>query len=311
MVGEMCEISADRQRIYGASAEGEMVEVDEYGRAPGQRATPGSTVGFPMQLFQYNLGWTRKYLETATPADLAIRIQAAEKAHLRRIQKSIRSALFLSANYTFVDHLVDKVSLSVKRLVNADGAAIPDGPNGETFSGATHSHYVTGAGANMTQAEWLAFINTVVEHGFGGQVKLAINRANESAFKTVWGTAFNAYIDPRVVPAQDTSRGAGMLNISRIDNRAIGVLAAAEVWVKPWVPSGYAFVWDAASPQKPLVFRQRSQAALQGLRIAAELETHPLHAQFMEAEFGVGVWTRTNGACAFDTGKGTWTDPTL
>ena len=52
---------------------------------------------------------------------------------------------------------------------------------------------------------------------------------------------------------------------------AIGIFHGAEVWVKPWAIANFAFAWDAASPQKPLVFRQRTQTSLQGLRIAATL----------------------------------------
>ncbi len=61
---------------------------------------------------------------------------------------------------------------------------------------------------------------------------------------------------------------------------------------------------------KPLAFRQREAASLQGLRIAAQLDTHPLYAQYMEAEFGVGVWTRTNGAVLY-FGGASYTDPTI
>jgi hypothetical protein len=56
--------------------------------------------------------------------------------------------------------------------------------------------------------------------------------------------------------------------------------------------------------------RQRAGAAVTGLRIAAELDAYPLHAQYMEAEYGLGVWTRTNGAVLY-VGNTTWADPSL
>ena len=37
------------------------------------------------------------------------------------------------------------------------------------------------------------------------------------------------------------------------------------------------------APQKPVAFRQRTQTSVQGLRIAAELDTFPLHARYLEA----------------------------
>jgi hypothetical protein len=304
MLGELCEVTTDRQRIYGTSVAGEMVEVDEFGRAPAQKDSPGSTVAFPLKKFSFALGWTGDYFQEATPADLAIKTQAAEKAHLRAIQLAIRRAIFNDDNYTARDYMVDNVDLAVKRFVNADSAAIPDGPNGETFDGAAHTHY--NANATLTAAALTANVEDVIEHGHGGQVRIAIARAEEAAVRAL--TGFTAYLDPRsVAPLMRLDQA---LDITRMDNRAIGLYGAAEVWVKPWALNTYPFCWDAGASQKPLCFRQKTATSLQGLRIAASLDTYPLYAQYMEAYFGVGVWSRTNGAILYDAG-GAWADPTI
>jgi len=306
MVGSMAEVTTDRQRPYGASVNGDMIEVDEYGRAPTQKAKPGSTVGFPLRLFQYPVGWTDKWFQNHTPADMAVLVQAAEKAHLRRIQSQIKKAVYLSANYLFVDFLVDNVGIPIKRLVNADGAGIPDGPNGETFDGSTHTHYNALAGGSLTEADAAALVNDVVEHGHGGDVKIAIARADETTWRALPG--FQAYQDPRMV-FRATDTPASTLDVTRMNNRAIGILEGAEVWVKSWAVANYAFAWDSSGPS-PLAFRQRSATALQGLRIASTISTFPLMAEYMEAEFGLGVWERTNGAVLY-TGGTTYTDPEL
>src|SRR5919109_1324217 len=163
MLSDMAELTTDRQRAYGTSVAGEMLEVDEYGLAPTQKAKPGVTVGFPLRLFQYNIGWTAKYLQVATPADLATQQLAAEKAHWREIQRQIKKAIYGSSNYTMRDHLIDNVELAVKRFVNGDGAGIPDGPNGETFDGAAHTHYDAFNG--WSASELTEAINSVIEHG--------------------------------------------------------------------------------------------------------------------------------------------------
>jgi len=305
LVGDLCEITTDRQRKYGTSISGEMVEVDEYGRSATQVAKPGATVGFPLKLFQFSIGWTEKWFETHTPADMATATQNAQKAHLRAIQRDIKKAIFLATNYTFNDFLVDKVDLSVKRLVNADSANIPDGPNGETFDGSTHTHY--NANAGLTADTLKASINDVIEHGHGAGVRVAISRTDEAAVSLL--TGFKAYSDPRLV-YRVTDTPAATLDITRLDNRAIGIFEGAEVWVKPWAIANYAVAWDASSPDKPLAFRQREATTMQGLRIAATLRTFPLVAQYMEAEFGVGVWTRTNGSVFFFNGAG-YADPTI
>ncbi len=305
MVSDLCEISTDRQRKYGTSVSGEMVEVDEYGRAQTQVAKPGATVGFPLQLFQFNIGWTEKWFETHTPADMATATQNAQKAHMRGIQKAIKKALYASTNYTFNDFLIDKVDLAVKRLVNADNANIPDGPNGETFDGATHDHY--NANATLTADALKASINDVIEHGHGANVRVAISRTDETAVSAL--TGFKAYSDPRLI-YRVTDTPAQSLDITRLDNRAIGIFEGAEVWVKSWGIANYALAWDAGAPEKPLVFRQREATSLQGLRIASTLRTYPLVAQYMEAEFGIGVWSRTNGSILYFA-SGTWADPTI
>ena len=309
MVSEMAEVTTERQRVYGTSVGGEMLEVDEYGLAPTQKAAPGATVGFPLRLFQYNIGWTAKYLQVATPADLAAQTLAAETAHLRAITRDMKRAIYISGNYTFRDHLIDNVELAVKRFVNADGAGIPDGPNGETFDGGTHTHYDANNGWDAT--ELTNAINSVIEHGHGGNVKVAINKDDETAVRGL--TGFVPYIDPRLATstiASTTGVPAQTLDISRLDNRAIGIFAGAEIWVKSWALDNYPFIWDAADPNKPLAFRQRGQEALQGLRIAFENADYPLYARDMEAEFGIGVWTRTNELVHY-TGGSSYTDPTI
>jgi hypothetical protein len=304
-IDELAEVTTEREGVYGTSADGEMLEVDEYGRAPTQKEEVGERVAWPLRLFQYNLGWTAKYLQVATPADLAKSQLNAEAAHWRAILRDIKRAIYGSANYTYRDHLIDKALLDIKRFVNADGAGVPNGPNGETFDGDTHTHYDANNG--WLAAALLASINDVIEHGHGGAVKTAINKADETAVRAL--TGFVAYPDPRVVYRATDTPGQ-TLDISRLDNRAIGIFNGAEIWVKSWALDNYPFSWDSADPRKPLRFRQRNQTALQGLRLAAENADYPLYVKFQEAEFGVGVWTRTNGAVLY-VGGGTWVDPVI
>ncbi len=304
-VSELCEVTTDRQRIYGTSVAGEMLEVDEYGLAPTQKAAPGATVGFPLRLFQYNIGWTAKYLQVATPADLATQQLAAEKANWREIQRQLKKAIYPSANYTFRDHLIDNVELAVKRFVNGDGAGIPDGPNGESFDGAAHTHYDAFNG--WSASELTEAINSVIEHGHGGNVKVAINKADETPVRALVG--FVPYPDPRIIYRASDTPGQ-TLDMSRLDNRAIGIFNGAEVWAKSWAIDNYPFIWDAADPNKPLAYRQRIQESLQGLRIAFENADYPLYAKDMESEFGIAVWTRTNGLIHY-TGGSSYSDPTI
>lgn len=304
-IQEMAEVVTVREGVYGTSADGEMQEVDEFGRAPTQKEEVGERVAWPLRLFQYNLGWTDKYLKVATPADLAKSQLNAETAHWRAVLRDVKRAIYGSANYSYRDHLIDKMTLNIKRFVNADGAGIPNGPNGETFDGSTHTHYLANNG--WLAAALVSAINDVIEHGHGGAVKVGINKADETTVRGLSG--FVAYPDPRIV-YRNTDAPGQTLDISRLDNRAIGIFGGAEVWVKSWVPDNYPFIWDSADPRKPLRFRQREQTTLQGLRLAAENADYPLIVKFQESEFGIGAWTRTNGAVLY-VGGSSYSDPVV
>ena len=299
------EISTDRQRRYGGDADMTMDEVDEYGRGDAQKIAAGVTVGFPLRLFDVSVQWTRKFMQNSSVSELAANFTAAEVAHIKRLQREVKRAIFTPTNSTFVDHLVDNVSLAVKAFNNNDSAAVPVGPNGETFAG-SHQHYIARVGA-LAATDISAVIELVVEHHNTGQPMLYINRAQEAAVRG-FTSNFTAYVDARIVPGSGVTVANGELNQTNLYNRAIGIFDAAEVWVKPWVPANYMFAFVAGAP-KPLVLRERNPGS-SGLTIAAEDEAYPLRAQTLEAEFGVGVWTRTNGAVLY-TGGTSYVAPTI
>lgn len=305
IVMEIADVTGDRQRLAGTSDSGEMVQVDEYGRAPTQKVAVGQTVGFPLRLYQYNLGWTRKALQQRSVADVALQFQGAQKAHRKGVLREVKRAMYLSANYTFRDKLIaPQIDLAVKRFANADSASISEGPNGESFDGATHTHYI--GNATLTAAAVLSLVNTIVEHGIGnGTLKLAISATDRTAFEALSG--FKAYPDPRInYVATDQNRQTIQLN--RLDDLAIGTFAGAEVWVKPWAIANYIAGFVADGEVKPLVLRTRDGS--NNLQIAAEIKLYPLQAEFMEAEFGVGVWNRTAGGILYFANS-TYADPTI
>lgn len=306
-VGELADITTQRLRTYGAASGGSMLKVDEYGRGPTQVAVPGDTAGFPLDKYQYAIGWTDTWFRIKSPIDMAVMVQAAEVADKKAVLYEIKQAIFGAANYTVFDHLVDNISLAVKRFVNADSASIPTGPNGESFVVSTHTHY--NGYASLTAPNMLDNINDVVEHGHGGQVRVYISTTDEAAVRALLG--FSPYLDPRLMIGAIAANqvASPRLDITRLDNRAIGIFGPAEVWVKPWMIASYQFAFDASGP-KPLAFRQREQETMQGLRVAGEIPVYPLLARFMEREFGVGVWNRTNGAVGYFA-NATYASPTI
>lgn len=302
MVAELADPTTDYQRRYGSQTNTSMVEVDEYGRGPTQKELVGATVGFPLRKFQYAIGWTAEWFQLHTPEDMARQILAAQKAHVTKVLLEVKRAIFGPANYVFQDFHETLVDLPVKRLVNADGAAIPPGPHGETFDGATHTHYL--ATASLDDASAKALISDVQEH-HEGEVRVVIAQADEDDWRGL--SSFKEYRDSRLIATEGDPQRT--LDYTRTNNRPIGIVGAAEIWVKPWGLPNYAFAYVPGAT-KPLAFRERKQAPMRGLRVAAQLDTHPLYAEYMEAMFGLGVWTRTNGA-VLETDNGTYQDPGL
>jgi hypothetical protein len=303
--GGLVERTTDRQRRYGGADNMSMDEVDEFGRGDAQKIAAGVTLGFPLRLFDISVQWTRKYMQNGTTAELAAQFTAATDAHRKRVTREVKKAVFTPTNNTaYVDRLIDNVTLALRALVNADSQQIPLGPNGETFDGATHTHYL--ATASLTAANITSLIETVREHFATGTQFLYINRAQETAVRG-FTSNFVAYLDARIIPGSGTTTAQGSLDKSNLYNRAIGIFDGVEVWVKPWVPANYMVTWIDTIP--PLVLRERNPGSA-ALVLAAEDEAYPLRCRTLEAEFGVGVWTRT-AAAVLQTNNGTYQTPTI
>jgi hypothetical protein len=312
MMGALVEQTTDRQRRYGSAASKTMQELDQFGQPQAQKVTAGVTLGFPLRLYGDALQWTRKFMMSPGSAQqIAAEIRAIMDADRRNVIYQIKRAIFNPLNYTFADVLTDDVDLAVKRLVNADSASIPLGPNGESFDATTHTHYLFTDATTLAAADLTAAINTVVEHHNNGRIVTYINTAEESAVRGL--TGFSAYTDARLVlPGGYTTVTAGaQLDQMNPYDRAIGVYGAAEIHVKPWVPSGYLLTVALDSGMSPLALRTR--AGMDGLRLIFEDESHPLRARSYEREFGVGVWARTAASILYiDTGNGgAYVAPTL
>jgi hypothetical protein len=312
MVAALVEVTSDRQRRYGSAASKTMQELDQFGQPQAQKVTAGVTVGFPLRLYGDALQWTRKFMQTPGSAQqIAAEIRAIMDADRRNVIYQIKRALFTPTNYTFSDVLVDNVSLAVKRLVNADSASIPLGPNGESFDGATHTHYLYTTGTSLAAADLTGLVNTVLEHHNTGRIRVYINQADESAVRGL--TGFSAYIDGRLIlgGGSTTTIAAGGLDMMNPYDRPIGVYGAAEVVVKPWVPSGYLLAIAEDIGMSALAMRVRD--GFGQLQLIYEDESHPLRARSYEREFGVGVWTRSSAAVLMiDTGNGdAYVAPTL
>lgn len=279
---------------YGGSDAAIVQELDEWGAADASKSGDFGNLGLPLRIYGSTVQWTRTAFENMSVAELAAQMDAHATADIRNFYAILRRVLFTNTNTSgYVDRLQSKLTYDLKALLNADGSAIPASPNGTTFDGSTHTHY--SGSASLTQAALIALIENVVEHGVGGTVQVHISKADEA---TVRGLAdFSPYLDSRVTVLSGVV-GTGQLDVSNPDNRAIGVLGGAEVWVKPWVPANYQIAVDVGGSEKPLAIRTRT-GSLTGsgaFRIVAEHEHYPLRARNLGREYGVGVVGRHKAA---------------
>ena len=186
----IAESSADVRRVWGTSENMEMKEVDELGVARTQKDTNGLEVDFPLRKFSISTGYTSDFIARATPADLAQKALDVESAYVTRLRNELSAALFGKTNYSFVDWLGDGTTLAVKKLLNADGSAIPNAPDGTSFAG-THQHYAGTSGASLAYTDIDTLIANVTEHKLPG-VKLFINAANVATLVALASTKFTA-----------------------------------------------------------------------------------------------------------------------
>lgn len=312
MMGPLVERTTIRQRRYGTAASRSMQVADQFGRPQVQKITAGATLGYPLRLYDDALQWNRKFVQAPGSAQqLAAEFDAILDADRRLVLYELKKALMTPTNYTFNDVLVDNVQLAVKALANADGASIPLGPNGESFDGSTHTHYLYTDGTSLAAADVTAGTSTVREHTMQGSIEIWINTAQETAMRAL--TGFVAHIYGYI------ARGGGAttdvtdraLVANNPNDRSIGFFGEAEVFVKSWWPSGYVGFVNVGAAQAPLAMRTRDGQG--DLTLVYEDDNHPLRARAYEREFGIGVSNRVAVAVLYiDTGNGdAYVAPTL
>lgn len=307
-MGMIAETSSDVRRVYGASENMQMAEVDELGVARTQKDTQGAEVDFPLRKFSISTGWTADFIARATPADLAQKALDISSAYVTRLRQELAAALFNNSNYSFVDWLGDGTTLAIKKLANADSMPIPNAPDGTTFAG-THQHYIGTVGASLAAGDIDAVIALVTEHGLTN-VQLLINQADVATLTNLASTKFTA-LTLAVVAVPGRTSGTVQTQVVTEDpaNKLVGYWAGYPVLTRSWVPDNYYLANAVAAPMKPILHRIDKFASMNGLRLVNTLGLHPLTAQTWEAEIGFGVWGRHSAAILDGAHQTTYSNP--
>jgi hypothetical protein len=309
MFGQLAERTTDRLRRYGGVATMTMEDGDELAMPFAQKVTGGSNVGFPLNSAIGGLQWSEMWFKKHTIGELTAQVEAMMTADVARVMRDIKRALFYATNATAYDHLIDNIALGVKRLVNADSEPLPPGPNGETFTASSHTHYIARI-STFAATDLDSLINHVKEHFAVGEIVVQINQASESAVRAF--TGFVPMVDARVIQAYATDRVVPGMSLDplQIYNRTIGIYNGAMIEVKPWIPANYLACFNTGDNiPKPLCYRYDADYG-DGLQLVYDNPSYPLRAKGYRRIFGVGVWNRVNGAVLY-TGGTSYTDPTI
>ena len=313
MLSDFSETSEDVSRMWGSFLDGEAVEVhDDQAKAPGSTPAKGQQLQFPLRLIKKSTGFSALWLKKATPADMARKVGDITFALNQRVVDEVKFALFNKTRANSTDWLTNGVTLTlVQPFINADGKPIPNAiGTGESFTAASHQHYVGTVGASLAAADIDALIENVQEHGLNG-LELRINEANVSTLAGLASTKFEALRHTVIVGGQgDTVSGDDPANLV-LGNRLAGYWDGIPVWTKVYVPSGYYMCIATGAQEKPLVRRVDSALGSGAIVPLAQYGDSVLSAQeFMQA-YGFGAYNRA--ACAFlDAGhQTTYSNPTL
>jgi hypothetical protein len=229
----------------------------------------------PTQENDIVLNWDKKWLQEHKISELVTSLIGMEIEDVKNILKSVRKVVFNP--YIKVD---PKNKLQFKTFLNGDGRKIRQFEN--TKFPDYHSHF---SSCSDFKPEIIkTVLNNVKEHGVKGQLRIYINRVQESP---IWGMTYDFWpYMPSTNPRYDIN--FGYYN-SGANSRAIGHFDGAEVWVKAWIPKNYMVVLDTGNKkEKPLAFCYSNEEGMD-IKFVDFDETHPLRIKKARRNFGIGV----------------------
>lgn len=317
LYNEFCDRGTDNLEGYGAVTVGAMQELDEEGIADPQKSVSPANIGYPLKRYGFGRTFTQNFLKRAAVADVKSAFNNAQLAYEATWKLKFRTALFYPTNSTWVDKFgkVPTLSLPVKAFYNADSFPVAIGPEGQSFTASTHTHYHYADSTVLTEALVTSMVSNLREHnGMGNGVVINIPSSAETAVRAFVG--FTAVIDPGVAQSIADTIAKGTLTFATTTNRKIGRWNGADVWVREWVPdgasTGWVHVYSAGSPgRKPLYIRDSD---VEPVGLFPEYEEGKFGMNFRQwtAYFGIAPKNRMNSVLGYwASGAAAYVAPTL
>lgn|SRR5574341_197558 len=306
------EIVASRS-IWGGAPAMAFDEVNEFGRGVPRKQTEGQELHFPLFKLSATQGGSDEFWKRASVKDLIDLMNSMEIGYASRVRDEIKAAIFNPLLHTKVkDWLIDNSTLSkIQPFLNADGAAIPNAPNGQSFTSSAQTHYlgITGSAVAVSDVNYL--LGHVREHVVG-EVRLYVDGAMPATLAALGSTPF---VYNQFVNVIDQTAGKIGSTVNRDGGRTdrnnmfIGTWDGHEVHTRSWVPTNYLCALAVASPLGKPLFR-RVDPQFPGLRGGFQIKDGRVTVDEMYFYMGIAVFNRAAGACLdATTGSNTYTTP--
>lgn len=307
-------------------------EASEFGIPQSIRTQPTVTQrAYPFKWYDLRSAYTFQFLsggesgEGASAAQLDSIINSAMEADNALVFQQVMKALFNNANRTAT---INANPYTVTALYNADSSWIPS-YKGQSFDGATHTHYVASGAATLDSTDLTDIAGTVEHHGYtrgeGYNIILLVNPQEADVIATFRRGVANNNGQTSLYDFIPTAGNnfslmlpPGYTLVGGLNQNQFAGLEVAGSWgpyliVKDYqIPAGYMVAAATAGMNTSLNvigIREHANAALRGLVLKpGSNNTYPLVDSYFVRGIGTGV--RARGAAAIlQVTAGAWSVP--
>ena len=296
--------------IWGGTMKLAFDEVGEFGKGTPRKDTGGQEVHFPLYKLDATMAASEEWWDRASVGDLREAMIAMDNGYNQRIRDEVAAAIFNKTVRTPTkDWLVDNSVLNkIQPFLNADGAAIPNSPNGTAFTSTAQNHYIAITGSTIAAVDVNYLINHVAEHG-PGKIVLFVDSAMPA---TLDGLSGGKYVARPPAPIADqTAAQVARLSFNPDADRAnmsVGYWDGYEVVTRSWVPTNYLVCMNLSS-QQGMPLKRRVDRVKPGLRTGLEISDGRIRVRENYFYMGLGAFNRAGCAVLDASHQATYSAP--
>lgn len=298
------------REFWGGVGQLSFEEVGEFGMGKTQKDLKDQEVQFPLRKLSAAHGLSNEFWKRAKGSEIRKLMLDMDNAYNQRIRDEIKTSIFNKNSVQWQSSIYpqDGTLTKIQPFLNADGNTIPNSPNGTSFVGSSHQHYIGVTGATVAVADIDYLLGHVREHVVGNVV-LFVDGAMPATLAALSGSKFvyNQYTN--VIAKTTADIGSVRTIDGSVDrnNMFIGVWDGHEVHTRSWVPTGYMAAIAVGAGDKPL--KRRVDPLFPGLQSDGWITDGRIKVQEFYTYMGFGVFNRAAGACLDTTHQATYSNP--